>query len=367
LSEKENIREIFAAGEQPGEEDAELFLDIEESFGEGEIAPEKLADLARKAPEPSVTGNEQIEILSHSLVNKKGREEGAGKGVAIGLKNIAGSNIGKAVFEVVFYDTKGNVVDTVEQSISDFEKDKTRTLRIESSKAESIDIKSYDVKMGKVVVTPVPTVTGDDRIHILKHNFQDVGSLDVGISQLKSGIELAVRNVSGVTVATAIFEAEVYDSGGNVLTTVNHKECEIKPNTSRAFLLTVDKVKEDKARSYSIKVIKTVTTDVEKVQLRRNEKRAIAAVGEEISGILKNISDIKTDAVLVATFLDAKQEKVGMRVLAMKDIEPNSIRKFSLIFTPPPGEVVKTYSLDIGEMIEGEVTDAVMTEEEMKE
>ena len=363
LSEKENIQGVKPTIEQTEEDLDSFLLNFEETSGEGMPTPEKLAELARKAPEPSVMGNEQIEVLSHNLIVKKGREEGAGKGVFVNLKNISDTDLGKVVFESTFFDIKGNIIDTVEYTARDFEKDTTRSVRIETPKAGTVDIKSYDVKINNIVFTPVPVVTGDDRISILKHSFQNMQTPDAGLNDIKNQVNIAIRNISNDTVATAIFEADFYDSEGNILGTVRHKEFEIKPNTSRAFMIQPEGMKEDMAKSYNIKLIKTVTADVEKVQLRRNEFKKLSGGREEVSGLLKNISDEKTDAVLVVTYLDAKEEKIGVRALRVKDIEPNTVRNFSLIFTPPEGETVKTRTFDIGEMTNAEVADEADIEE----
>jgi uncharacterized protein YqfB (UPF0267 family) len=103
------------------------------------------------------------------------------------------------------------------------------------------------------------------------------------------------------------------------------------------------------------------TADVEKIQLIRNESRTIEAGRKEISGILKNISDVKTDTVLVVTFLDSNKEINGIRVLEVKNIEPDCVRKFSLTFTPVKGDSVKTCLIDIGEMIKDAATEKIET------
>jgi len=358
LSEKENQEGINPAAEHKEEDLDSLLMDFEETCGEGLPSPEKLAEMERKAPDPVVAGNEQVEILSHGLIPKKGKDENAGKGVTLNIKNKTGSNIGNIVFEAVLFDPKGNIIDTLEQSIADIEADKTRTIRMETRRADTVDVRSYDVRIKKIVVTPVPMASGDERISILKHEFQDVGTLDVGIEQIKRGIGLAVRNVSGEDVATAIFEAELYDSSGNLITTLKHQELDIKSNISRAFIIQTSSIKEDIIRSYNIRIIKTGPTSVEKVQLRRNEVRKLGGGREELSGILKNLSKVKTDAVLVVTYLDAKEEVIGLRALRINDIEPGAVRNFKLVFTPPEGEMVKTRNIDIGELIAADVVDA---------
>jgi hypothetical protein len=110
-------------------------------------------------------------------------------------------------------------------------------------------------------------------------------------------------------------------------------------------------------------VIKTITTETENVQLRRNEVKRLGNGAEEVSGLLKNISDQKPAAVLVVTYLDDKGDEIGIESLHLKDLEPNSVRKFSLVFKPPEGEVVKNRILDIGNILEAEITDALSGEE----
>jgi hypothetical protein len=141
----------------------------------------------------------------------------------LNLKNISGVNLGKVTFESIFFDAKGNVIDTVEYKISDFEKDKTRTLRIETPKAGTIDVRSYCVKVTGVIKTPVPVVAGDDRISILKHGFQVSDATDDMPAIQKSNLELAIRNISEDTIATTILEVEFYDSDGNILDVVRIK------------------------------------------------------------------------------------------------------------------------------------------------
>ncbi len=46
-------------------------------------------------------------------------------------------------------------------------------------------------------------------------------------------VEAAVRNNSGLTIATAVFEVTFYDINGELLDTVRHMESDLKKNTSR--------------------------------------------------------------------------------------------------------------------------------------
>jgi hypothetical protein len=94
-----------------------------------------------------------------------------------------------------------------------------------------------------------------------------------------------------------------------------------------------------------------VTTDVERIQIRQHEIRTTNN-GEEVRGIVKNISLVKTDIALVATFYNSCKENIGIRVIVLKDIEPNNIRKFHFVFKPQEGDIVKTYNLSIGDIVE---------------
>ena len=99
------------------------------------------------------------------------------------------------------------------------------------------------------------------------------------------------------------------------------------------------------------------TADDEKIQLQRHEIRTTDAGEEEVRGIAKNISEVKTDAALVATFLDSKKGNIGTRVVILRDIEPNTIRQFDFKFKPQEGDIVGTYTLNIGDIVEQQCTD----------
>jgi hypothetical protein len=148
-------------------------------------------------------------------------------------------------------------------------------------------------------------------------------------------------------MATITFEATFYDMEGNIVDVVKHNELYLKPNTSRgsrvASFQDPDKVK---IKGYSIKVKRSVTADVERVQMRKHVIQATEE-GEDISGVVKNISEIKTDAALVANFTDSRNEKIGSKVVVLRDIEPHSIRQFHFTFKPQKGDMVRAYTLNV--------------------
>jgi len=202
---------------------------------------------------------------------------------------------------------------------------------------------------------PAPTATGNERIAILKHDIsveQVERDLEYGRYPTPAFVELAIRNVSDSTIATAVFEAVFYDQEGNILDTAKHKEVDLKPDTSRAIHITSSISEYEKVRSYDVRIIRTTTADVEKVQLRRTELRTTETGEEEIVGTVKNMSKVKTDAAVVATFYDFSQEDISTKVLILRDIEPDTVRKFEFKFKPQEGDVVRSCTINIGEVVE---------------
>lgn len=347
MTEKDNIQDIQSANIT---EDLDALLkNFDETSGEGLPSAEKLAEMARKAPEPVANGNKQVEIVSHKVLPKSG-EGSPGKGVYLEIKNIASAAIGKLTLQTLMFDVKGYVIDTIEKTVTDFQCDKTRILRIVTS-AENADVKSYEVKIISIAITPVAIATGDERIDILKHGFHE--STNEETDEFKKDIEIAIRNVSPATVATTMFNAEIFDAEGNSLGEVRHIESDIKPNISRAVILPINNILGyNSAKSYKITTCKTTTADMQKVLLRRDERKTLPNGDVNVSGMIKNVSGIKTDASVAVTFLDTNKEELGTVVLPVKDIEPGSVKNFSLLFRPPTGEKVKTYTIDIGETAE---------------
>ena len=124
------------------------------------------------------------------------------------------------------------------------------------------------------------------------------------------GAELAIRNVSDSTIATLLFEAIFYDAEGNILDTVKHREINLRPKTSRAIYIQTLIALNNRVKSYAVRITRMIMADVEKVQLRRYERRTIGTGEEEISGLVKNISEVRTDTAIIATFYGLAREKI---------------------------------------------------------
>ncbi len=345
MSSPENTKESPLSEKQPDEEVKEAPSSEGESVEEVKEPP--------KAPEATATGDEKISILKHGVyIKSKERGEVEKAGVELTIKNVSDTTIGSVVFEAVFYDKEGNIVDTVEhKTVELLPYMKGHTIHITSSSPERDKIESYNVRLVKKTTPPTPTATGNEKITILKHSLFKTAD-DYSLVGRTAIVELAIRNVSDSTLATIVFEAVLYDIEGNILDTVKHREIDLKPSTSRAISINSYITELNKVRSYNVKIIKMTTTDVEKVQLRRHERSTTETGEEEVRGVVKNISNVKTDTALVGTFYDPKKENIGTKVIILRDIEPNSIRQFHFKFKPQEGDIVRTYTLNIGEIAE---------------
>jgi hypothetical protein len=195
-----------------------------------------------------------------------------------------------------------------------------------------------------------PIVKGTKDIIILKHRLFE--NSDMRNGKMEIGVELAIRNISAATIATAIFEAIFYDIDNNMLDTVKHKEIELKPNTSRAININSSMRQFGKIKRYEIRIIKVTTADMEKVQVRRNAIRTTESGAEEIRGAVNNIGCVKTDTALIATFYDRSDECIGSKVIIIRDIEPGALKQYNFLFKPQEGDVVKSYKLNIGDVVE---------------
>jgi hypothetical protein len=198
--------------------------------------------------------------------------------------------------------------------------------------------------------TQTPTATGTEKIEILKHNLSV--RVPIGDYLTPAGLDLAIRNISDSVIATAVFEAAFYDQEGNIVEQVRHAETTLEPKTSRAIHIASSPYEDERVKSYAVRVIRTATSDAERVQLRRHEMRATETGEEEIMGIAKNISQVKTDVAVIATFYDAQEEIIGTKVVVLRDVEPNTIRQYELRFKPQEGDEISRYTLRIGEIVE---------------
>ncbi len=307
-----------------------------------------------KAPPPMATGSDVITIEKHSIYSKAEKDGNVAVGVELGVKNVSSEVIGSVQFEAVFYDGDGCTLDTVKHKTFELIPDTVRTLRIFSETPQTDTVKSYYVTVLGMVKTPEPVVNDHEKLKILKHKLADAWAED-DIMQ-PAGIEIAIKNNSENTIATAVFEVEFLDIEGNALEVVKHKEIEIKKGCSRAVLVRSSKNEPGKIKSYNINIVRVSTADIEKIQFRKQEMRKNQSGEEEVSGTVKNVSDSKADTAIVATFYNQDKESIGTRVLMLKDIEPGIVKPFKLLFKPQAGDKVRTCTLHIGDVLEEQTT-----------
>ncbi len=306
--------------------------------------------------EPSVTGDEKICIIKHNIYRHIQNDEPEIAGVYLNVKNVSTSIIGSVTFGVIFYDIEDNIVEETEYKKFELLPDKDTIVHI-PSKAGHI-VESYSVKTTQIIIAPMPVVIDNDKVTITKHGL--VLTNNFPHSREWKEIDIAVHNISESNIAKIILEAIFYDIEGNVLDITKREEYDLTVGTSRSICIipSVSMNNSEKFHyrniwSYAVRIIKTVTADVEKVRLCRHEAITLDNGWEEVRGIVKNISDGEADTVLVATFKNYADEKIATKIIPIKSIKPRSYHNFHFVFQPSEGEKVKTYSLDIGEIAEG--------------
>ena len=105
-------------------------------------------------PEPKATGNDKIEILKHSLNSGiSGYYCGVMAGVDIAIRNISDTAIASLVFEAIFYDIEGSVLEIVKRTEADLKPNTSRAFNIHYTKKEPHQLISYDVKITRMTTT----------------------------------------------------------------------------------------------------------------------------------------------------------------------------------------------------------------------
>lgn len=307
--------------------------------------------------EPLNTNNEKIVFLKHDMYGKLGEQDKIEAiNIKVAVKNISDQIIGSALFETTLFDVEGKFLDKIYHKEFELHPNNVRIFLIDYPGSEFDKIKNYQIKIDKISVTPTPTAIGNNKIQIIKHfsRLEREKSRKRGDDREKAieakGVDLAIRNISDSNIATVIFEVSFYDIEGNILEVVKHKEIDIQANASRAIVILATTDEFNKIESYNVRIIRTTMADREKVQLRRHFIKTNELKEEELSGVLINISNEKADAAVVANFYNWKEENIGIKVLMYKDIEPRAIKKYLIKFKPQEGDIVSSYSVNIGEI-----------------
>ena len=206
----------------------------------------------------------------------------------------------------------------------------------------------------RAVILPEPMVYGNDKVAIIKHALKEI---QIYNCVYKISIDFAVRNVSDQTIASLVFEAKFYDEKGKVLDTILRKEVDFRPGVSMGIIIDTNAViTPGIVKSYTVGIVSMTTTETEKVQLR-HQALSVDATGEaELRGSVKNISAAATDAAVLVTFATHNDAFIGDKVLLLRNIESDQLKKFSFKYKPHSGLSIDKYTIrivsDLSEMIE---------------
>jgi len=165
------------------------------------------------------------------------------------------------------------------------------------------------------------------------------------------GVELAIRNVSSSTIATASFEAVFYDIEGNVIDTTTYQTVDLPPGTSRTIHIEYKAPKnEGELKSYDVRVTRTTSAETERFHITHKELKVTGTGENEVSGIVKNLSDVKVDAIVFAVFYNMDKRDIGEKAALIREIEPHGMKNFAFVFKPQEGDDVASYTLNVGEL-----------------
>ncbi len=167
-------------------------------------------------PTPNVTGNDKIKIINHSLLEMQLQVDAWMVGMEFSMQNISDTTIATVVFEAEFFDKDGNIFDKMQHKEIEFYPGQARGVRITSSIRDYNKIKSYDVKIAKLLTADF------EKVQIRRRDVKvtSEGNLD---------IKGAVKNISGAktdaAVVVNIFNTKNEDIGCRVilLKDIEHK------------------------------------------------------------------------------------------------------------------------------------------------
>lgn len=194
-----------------------------------------------------------------------------------------------------------------------------------------------------------PIVIGNEKVQIINHQFFESGIPDR--TPVPAVVQLAIRNISNTTIATVVFKTIFYDGEGSVVEEIKHREIELKPGNSRAITIS-SSIIGNGIVNHDTKIIKTIMADVERIQLRGYGMRTNENGEEEIQGTVRNISESQTSSTLIANFYNYDDEHIGSKVFIFKNIEPNTVAKFRILYKPEEGEKVRNCHIYIGDIVE---------------
>lgn len=198
---------------------------------------------------------------------------------------------------------------------------------------------------------PPPTAIGTAQVAVLNHELVDAiyDAQDSG-RKAPSGANLVISNESQTTMATVVLEALFYDREGTVVETLKHKITDLGPGRSRGILISSHEYEPGRVASYQVRVVRTISAEVERLQLRRFEVQTMETGEEVVHGLVKNLSNVTMDAAVVVSFLDVDKEILGTRVVLVRGIPPDTVKPYEVTFKPEEGDTVISCDFRVGEI-----------------
>ncbi|NLL90153.1 MAG: hypothetical protein GX226_03510 [Dehalococcoidales bacterium] len=307
---------------------------------------EKNAEQIQDDTGPAVPEENKIAILGHNIFSEDNEDGGSNLVIELNIKNVMKLTVGSVVFEAIFTDKDGNVLDAVEQKVTSLAPDVSRTVRLVYKVDATKPLENYNVQVRDMVMVPESVACGNEMVTVTKHNLKYFDNA------ILEGVECGIQNVSDKDIATLIMECTFFDGEGNILKVIKHKETNLLSGNSRGIMIPPPAdAPAFLISSYNIRVLRAITTDVEKVQIIKDEIRTLGDA-KEVTLSCKNISAEKTDAAVIVKFLNDAAEVIGIKVIPVKDLEPGSTRQFNVSFQPLPGDYVKNHEVSAGDLVE---------------
>jgi len=101
---------------------------------------------------PVVSENKNLNIFKHELFKERiDHDCYTPARIEVAVRNVSASTIATIIFEVVFFDINGSLLDTIRHHESDLKKDTSRNVTIYSKNEYSRLVKTYDFKIVKVI------------------------------------------------------------------------------------------------------------------------------------------------------------------------------------------------------------------------
>ncbi len=191
-------------------------------------------------PEPKVTGNEKIKILKHSLIKGEDDDNRQTSGTDMAIRNVSDTTIATVVFEAVFYDIEGNILDTVKHKEIDLKPNTSRAVFIRSSISEYDKLESYDIRITRM------TTADDEKVQLRGYKIK---MTDDGQEEVRG----TVKNISGAKADAALATTFLNYKNENIGTRVVILR-DIEPGSIKQFHFFFKPMEGDRVMTYTLNI-----------------------------------------------------------------------------------------------------------------